>query len=104
MFRFLRQVIKWQPAGLTNTESQRYPLTYAYLSQWYPSLLRHQRKGLSSLYVSERTGKQSGYFQTDIDTGERLRDVDGLKKNLKLRGIDLDVDKLVGLSFKQIRM
>ena len=96
MFRFLRHIIRRRPACLANIESQHYPLTYAYLRQCYPSLLRHQVKGLSSLYVSERTGKLSGYFQTEVDrAAERLRDIDGLKKSLKLRGIDLDLDKLV---------
>ena len=57
-------------------------------------------RGLSSLYVSERMGKLSGYFQTEVDrAAERLRDIDGLKKSLKLRGIDLDLDKLVRLFF-----
>ena len=50
---------------------------------------------MSSLFVSERTGKVNGHFKHDIDIEERLKDIENLKKNLKLRGIDLDVDKLV---------
>lgn len=82
-----------QPSQIGRRKSH-YPLTYTYLCQCYPSICHQQRK-ISSLFVSERTGKVHGYFQHDIDIEERLKDVDSLKKNLKLRGIDFDVDKLV---------
>ena len=95
MYRFLRQVISRLPAGLGINGSRQCPLTYSYLSHYYPSLLWHEAKGLSSLYVSERTGKESGYFNTALDGGERLKDIDGLRKTLKRRGIDMDLDKLV---------
>ena len=73
-------------------------MTYTYLCQFYQSVRHQHRETASSLYVSERTGKLAGNFQNDIDLKEKLKDIDGLKKNLKLRGIDLDVEKLVRIS------
>lgn len=94
MLRLLKQLIKCQPASQIGTKKPHYPLTYTYFCQCYPSIC-HQQREISSLFVSERTGKVNGHFQHDIDIEERLKDIENLKKNLKLRGIDLDVDKLV---------
>lgn len=95
MLRFLKQIVRCRYAILASCEKHHYPLTYAFLCRCYPAI-QQQNRELSSLYINERTGKLASHFQTDIDISEKLQDVDGLKKNLKLRSIDLDVDKLVG--------
>ena len=96
--RIFHQLLRGFPASQTYRRRLQCPLTYTYLCQFYQSVRHQHRETASSLYVSERTGKLAGNFQNDIDLKEKLKDIDGLKKNLKLRGIDLDVEKLVRIS------
>ena len=95
MMRVFQQIMRHFPARKIYRKKIQYPLTYTYLCQCYISARHHHNELSSSLYVSEKTGKISGNFHNDINLGEKLKDIESLKKNLKLRGIDLDVEKLV---------